>query len=403
MIALGLLGADPVARQLARRIDQWPGEKHRNLALFGLECLRTIGSDVALLQLHRIALKMRHAPTRNRAWECLNAIAFARGLSAEELEDRLVPTCGLDERSTRSFDFGPRQFQFVLDTNFKPSVRDSSNKMKSDLPKPASTDDPERAKQAIADWKELKKIVPEAAKLQALRLEKAMVNGRLWSQVDFLSLLVAHPLLTHLVQRLVWSAHDQEGSIMYCFRVAVDHSFTDVRDEPCSLEGVNRIGLPHPILLDGRELADWQRLFFDYALVQPFAQLDRPIYWPEPQEVAQGKPLHFQKITFDGKSVIHELKLRGWQFNHGEDEPAFARIYLPYRQTAVFRPNRDAFDDGVRLTFWSNLTDLGNIYYYAYSFATSREGMRLNYDQVHPIVFSETIRDLKVVNKRSDG
>ena len=58
----------------------------------------------------------------------------------------------------------------------------------------------------MADWKLLKKQVKEVAKLQALRLEQAMVTGRRWAAEEFESLLVKHPLMSNLVRLLTWAA-----------------------------------------------------------------------------------------------------------------------------------------------------------------------------------------------------
>ena len=181
MGALGLLGSDATALKLAPMVRAWPGESQHQRAVFGLECLRAIGTDAALMQLNGIAQKLPFKGLKARAAEMMEAIARDRGLSRTELEDRIVPDCDLDERGGRIFDFGPRQFRFALGNDMKPMVRDEAGKLRDDLPKPGAKDDAAKAAAAVEDWKQLKKQVREVAKVQAERLEQAMVTGRRWT------------------------------------------------------------------------------------------------------------------------------------------------------------------------------------------------------------------------------
>src|SRR5262249_38990285 len=153
MAAMGLLGSDDAALKLTPLIRAWPGESQHARAVFGLECLRAIGSDAALMQLNGIAQKLPFKGLKTKATAMMEAIAKDRGLSRAELEDRIVPDCGLDERGGRVFDLGPRQFRFALGPELKPMVRDESGKLKDDLPRPGVKDDPARAAAAVDDWK----------------------------------------------------------------------------------------------------------------------------------------------------------------------------------------------------------------------------------------------------------
>src|SRR5207248_4584576 len=130
----------------------WPGESQHQRAVLGLECLRAIGTDTALMQLNGIAQKLKFQGLKNKAREFMEDIARDKGLSREELEDRVVPDLDLDERGTRVLDFGPRQFRVVLGPDLEPLVRDESGKAKADLPKPGAKDDPHKAAAAVEEW-----------------------------------------------------------------------------------------------------------------------------------------------------------------------------------------------------------------------------------------------------------
>src|SRR4051794_12415667 len=188
--ALGLLGGDAAALKLAPQIRAWPGSGQHKRAVWGLEVLRAIGTDTALMQLHDLAQRVRYKALKGRAELFMQAIAASRGLTRQQLEDRIVPDAGLDEAGGRTFDFGPRQFRLVFGPDLKPLVRDAAGKAKANLPKPSAKDDPEKARAALEAWAVLKKQVREALKVQSQRLEKLMIVGRRWSVAEFESRLV---------------------------------------------------------------------------------------------------------------------------------------------------------------------------------------------------------------------
>ncbi len=104
--ALGLLGDDGCARRLAALIRQWPGEGGHARAVAGLDVLRAIGTDVALMHLHGIAQKVKFKALQEKAQEKVGEVAEQRGLTPEELADRLVPDLGLGPDGSMALDFG---------------------------------------------------------------------------------------------------------------------------------------------------------------------------------------------------------------------------------------------------------------------------------------------------------
>ncbi|MBC7880415.1 MAG: DUF4132 domain-containing protein, partial [Anaerolineae bacterium] len=329
MSVLGLFGSDTSALKLAPMIRVWPGESQHQRAVNGLECLRAIGTDTALMQINGIAQKVKFQGIKNRAQECMEGIASDRNLSRAQLEDRIVPDCGLDEHGKRIFDFGPRQFQFVLGENLKPLVRDSDGKAKPDLPKPNAKDDRELANQSVADWKLLKKQVSEVAKIQAVRLEQAMATGRRWSSNEFSLFFVQHPLMNHIAQLLIWSGFDKSGKLTKTFRVSEDRSLADVNEETFSLEGIAQVGIVHPLLLEGAELSAWGEVVSDYAIVPPFAQLGRPVYALEPLELESEEITRFKDIDIPIITLVRTLENLGWEKGGLHDHGDYS-IHLKY-------------------------------------------------------------------------
>ena len=122
--------ATPTAPKLAPLIRAWPGESQHARAVLGLGVLGAIGTDTALMQLSGIAEKVKFKALQQRAREAMDEIAAAKGMTKAELEDRIVPDCGLDEQGSRTFDIGPRSFAFVLGPGMKPMVCDESGKVR---------------------------------------------------------------------------------------------------------------------------------------------------------------------------------------------------------------------------------------------------------------------------------
>src|SRR5262249_51709031 len=178
--AVGLVGGDASALKLAPLLREWPGEGFHQRAALGLECLRSIGSETAVMQLNNLAQKGKVKALQKKARTFMAEIASDGGLTAQQLEDRIVPDLGLDDCGSRVFDYGSRRFRLVFGPNLKPLVRDEQGKVKSGLPKAGGQDDPAKVQAAAGDWKLLKKQVSETVKVQAKRLERAMVTQRRW-------------------------------------------------------------------------------------------------------------------------------------------------------------------------------------------------------------------------------
>ena len=307
-LALGLLGNDEVARKLTPLLREWPAVGQHARAVAGLDILAAIGTDTAMLQLNGIAQKVKSRPLQEKAREKIDEIAEARGMSAAELEDRLVPDLGLDEHGALLLDFGPRQFRVGFDETLKPCVRDADGTRLADLPKPRQNDDAALSGAAVERYKLLKKDARAIAAQQVRRLELAMCAQRRWESAVFFTFLAAHPLLRHLVQRLVWGVW-RDTTLLGCFRVGADGALTDGADDAFVIaQGDDvRIGLVHALELPAGDSAAFGQLFADYELMQPFAQLARDTHAPGADTLTR----------WDGVIVTtgHMLGLanRGWQ------------------------------------------------------------------------------------------
>ncbi|MEU9023696.1 DUF4132 domain-containing protein [Actinomadura sp. NPDC048394] len=269
---LGLIGDDTTVRRLAPLIRQWPGEGGSGRAVAALDVLAGIGSDVALTHLFELTRRGRYKGLKAKAAQKIDEIAAARGITPDDLADRAVPDFGLDEQGTLVLDYGPRRFTVTFDQQLVPLVVEANGKVRKSAPKPGPKDDPALAPAAHALFTGLRADLRTIADQEIKRLEKAMITRRSWTPDGFRRLFVDHPLLRHIVRRLVWITGDGTA-----FRVAEDRTYADIDDDAFTPAPDARIGIAHPLLL-GDDLKAWAELFADYEILQPFEQLGRPVY-----------------------------------------------------------------------------------------------------------------------------
>ncbi|MBB4753015.1 DUF4132 domain-containing protein [Actinoplanes lobatus] len=308
--AVALTGDDETARRLTPLIMVWPTEGRSAAAVSGLSVLVGIGTDEALMQVHRISQKAKSRPLREAATARIAEVAEALGLSAEQLADRLVPDFGLDADGRLRLDYGPRQFVVGFDEQLRPLVADADGKRLKALPKPGARDDEELAEAAYRRFSALKRDVRKISTEQVKRLEQAMVTGRRWTGAEFRRLFAEHPLMWHIGRRLVWARFAGDGAVVGALRIAEDRSLADVDDEPVDLGDDDVVGIAHPVQL-GVGTSRWAEVFADYEIMQPFPQLGRPVYTLTEQEAATGRLERFEGVTVPTTKVIM-LDRRGW-------------------------------------------------------------------------------------------
>lgn len=313
---LALLGNDDTVRELAPLIRVWPGESAHKRAVAGLDVLSAIGTDTALLHLHRIAEKAAFKGLKTSAREKIDEVAAALELSPDQLADRLVPSLGLDARGNLDLDYGPRRFRVGLDEQLKPLVRDEDGARRKDLPKPTAKDDEALASEAYARFSVFKKELKGLAADQIRRLERAMVTQRSWTAEEYRSLFVEHPLMRHLARRLVWVASGPDATAS--FRVAEDGTFADGADAETELPADASVRIAHPIDLDADLLAAWTGIFVDYEILQPFPQLAREVFTMTVEELASGELRRYEGLVVPTGRVLG-LSHRGWERGDVED------------------------------------------------------------------------------------
>ncbi|EMV2793556.1 DUF4132 domain-containing protein [Escherichia coli] len=335
-LALSLFGDESTARDLTTQILAWPQEGKSARAVSGLNILTLMNNDMALIQLHHISQRAKSRPLRDNAAEFLQVVAENRGLSQEELADRLVPTLGLDDPQALSFDFGPRQFTVRFDENLNPVIFDQQNVRQKSVPRLRADDDQLKAPEALARLKGLKKDATQVSKNLLPRLETALRTTRRWSLADFHSLFVNHPFTRLVTQRLIWGVYpaNEPRCLLKAFRVAAEGEFCNAQDEPIDLPADALIGIAHPLEMTAEMRSEFAQLFADYEIMPPFRQLSRRTVLLTPDESTSNS-----LTRWEGKSAtvgqLMGMRYKGWESGY---EDAFVYNLGEYRLVLKFSP-----------------------------------------------------------------
>lgn len=307
--SLAHAGGERCVARLAPMVAAWPNDGLAARAQAGVEILGTIGTDAALVALHRFSQKAKTKGLKTAALEKMEEIAQSRGLTADELADRLVPDVGLDDAGTLELDLGDRVLTVGFDEHLAPFVREPDGARLTAFPKASKQGDPAKYKEAKARFAQLQKDVKEVAKHVLSRMENAMASGRGWPADVAESCFFSHPLMRHLAGRVAWTAW-VDGVAVGSFRIAEDGSPATPSDDAFVLPAKATVTLLHPARASNEEVAELGDRFADYEIVQPFDQLARPVL-----TLAKGEG--GTKLTrFVGRKVqskrIFSLEAHGW-------------------------------------------------------------------------------------------
>lgn len=282
--------------------------------LFGLAALRLAGTRDAYMQIQRVGFESRQPGAIAAARNALLQVASDKGVQVWQVEDELVPTCSLEADDEALVDYGPRRFELRLDENLVPFLQGRDARTRHyDPPGAEPDDDPARVRHAEERWALVSEQLREAIPVQVHRLEESLIQQYRWDGPHWVTVVMNHPFLRHLVQRCVWGTYSSSGrKLLDTFRVARDRTLWGPDDEPYELDPESKtIGLVHPAELDTATRAAWGEILADYEVVTLFPQIDRPVYRYGPDH-AKSTSLDLGIVLHDGDKLTH-LHRRGWQ------------------------------------------------------------------------------------------
>lgn len=393
ILGVTMLGSEMLVFRLIPFLRKWRAASFYDRAKFALECLCASDELVALSEISEISYLVQLGSLHKRAREIMERLARQRGLTTDELEDRIVPDCGLTDEGTRVFDYGTRTFRFrLLIHDLKPAVMDAEGNKYEMLPAPEPRDDAHLADIAMADWHLVSEIVQSIVDAQTIRLEQAMINDRRWKRSDFDEFLLKHPIMQHLIKLIVWASYDADGKMIGTFRVADDNTFADERDAATTLPGCTAVGIVHPCMLQAETRGHWGEVFSDYEIVTLFSQLGRPVFALEYDESMKKTIERAFPHKTAGSAFGRALERMSWVQGTGSDvaEGAYTRHFHAYDLTAVINVSPGIQGRGVGQEVVCILYFLKGIR----STDLHLESQRIALCFIAPQLISEALRDL---------
>lgn len=235
--ALTHFPSDDWATVVGALCQQWAQGGFPARAQDAVAVLGRMGTRVALTEVHRLSTRIRTVALRARARLAFHEAASRLGLTADELEDRLVPDLGPLDGASLTLDDALRP---VLTRQGRP------------VPVPAEV-----------------KRAAKALKPALARLERALCEGPAFGAFHFTETWGMHPLLRALASRVLW------GVFKGTARVGLFVPTTPAQGDALPLDETTTVRPVHPLELSEEERARARPWL---PLKQPFEQLDRACF-----------------------------------------------------------------------------------------------------------------------------
>jgi hypothetical protein len=251
----------------------WHGPRNAKVGNACLLGLSRSDRAEAIGWLSRLRLKVKHESSRKQLDAALERAAQRAGLSAEELEEMSVPTCGLDEPGLRRECLG----EFTAELRVAPSGAvelswlQQSGKPQKSVPAAVRQEHAEALAELKRDAKELEALLPA----QRNRLEGLLLGERSWNLAVWRERYLDHPLVGVLARRLIWRFRQEEECRLGIWR---EGRIVDVDGEPLRLPDDTRVALWHPMESGASEVQAWRIFLEEREMRQPFKQAHREIY-----------------------------------------------------------------------------------------------------------------------------
>jgi hypothetical protein len=300
----------------------------------------------------------------------LQRIAQYARITLDEMIEFTVPATPPDI----TYEWGAQTFRLALETGLRASLRDKHGRRHETLP-----DKPRRLPAAEAQairtaWQIEQAKLISLQLVQAIGLEQALIEQRRWSTETFREKYWQHPIMGYQAQTLVWGTFDEQDQLLAAFHITADLTLETNDYASITLPDDAIIGIVHPLYIAADERRVWRQVFYDDQLIQPFQQLDRPIWTLDKLE---RTPLGEIIVPLNESLGERESSYRRWH----QQMIASAR----HTQGFHYQFRRVALEVILRFEY----TDNGTAAYV--SFQRMADGQPLDPGEVTPALISETL------------
>ena len=286
------------------------------------------GGRQALQVLLSIARRHKMAGIQATAAALVREIASERGWSDEELADRTVPTAGFDDDGLLRLSYGEREFTGRLTPDLKIRVTGPDGRSRAGLPAPRAGEDAEVVKAAKKRLSAARKEAKTVLAAQTERLREAMCLQRSRRAGQWREHLLAHPLMSVLAQRLIWTAIPPEGGPV-SLRPEAGGALIGLDDAVVELDDEARVTIAHGTLLGPEAAAAWRQHLADYEIEPLFDQLDAtaPSFEPDQRRLDDFEGHMTDVFEFRAAAIG-----RGYRRGPMRDENWFTEYVRPFAE-----------------------------------------------------------------------
>jgi hypothetical protein len=230
----------------------------------------------------------------------------------------------------------------------------------------------------VKELKAVQKSLKEQYSRARTMLEKAMEAGEAFTASE-LGDLSEHPVIYPLLQHLVFQSSDHLGYFKEGALVGTDGMIVTIGPADVCV-------IAHPVhLYKSGEWAAFQRDIFEKGIIQPFKQVFRELYRPNPDELES----RVISARYDGHQIQPRkaaalLKSRGWTVSYDE---GLQKVYYKENIIAHIYAMAD----------WYSPADVEAPTIEGVEFSHRNTGKPVPFADVPEVLFSEVMRDIDLV------
>ncbi|MEU9830980.1 DUF4132 domain-containing protein [Streptosporangium sp. NPDC048047] len=364
------------------------------LANAAVNVLARRGGLETVAPLARLQVKVRKKTVLNNVARTLDAVAVQAGLSREQLLDRTVPTFGLGPDGVREVRIGDHLVRLCSDGPALRFVNAAGRTVKS---APQAI----RRNPVLAELKGTLKELRQALPAERFRLERALVEERMWRWHQVTELFLDHPLTGRYARHLIWQI--LQGPAGVPVRTDSGWELTDPRGRRIRPNPDTPVLLWHPIRESADEVRAWRDHLLEHGIRQPYKQAFREVYLLTPAE--ERTRVHSRRFAGhvlrygQAKALLNQrgwtdLAIGHWDYECGGDQGEAVKELSGWRAYWGMHVAGGAEADG-----WgtASFCATGEIAFHRVEGAPGRyddghrEGVPLT--EVPPLVLSEVLRD----------
>lgn len=348
-----------------------------NTGLNALVSVKTIPAQMTLVQMKT---RTKYPSFVKAIDKSLQKIQQFTGLDEQIIQDQMIPDFGIQERSL-DYPIADYTAQIYIPAYNKLLTEWLKPDGQTQKSEPATV---KRAHQlALKELKATQQDIKKTLQTQRHRLENTWRFNRTWEFALWKKYIFHHELIKILSHLLIWTFAIDDKKIQ---AIAPEGTLMDRQGNALDLKDLEnaQVQLWHPVQSPVEEVLAWREFMFNYQIKQPFKQAFREVYVLTEAELAtRTYSNRFSAHILEQKKLWALSQQREWKFKgFNSFQQSSPELHLPdYQLSASLDISRSMFEYEYATTQRVRFLGLAN---------AQEKALK----QVHPVAFSEVMRDI---------